>query len=204
VTGFVDILVEDHLSQLDVPAREAVTEIRGGAVRMGQMVDGLLAFARLGQQGLQPVRLDPAVVARRAWRQLGRTDAEGDLELSISEMPPCSADSALLEQVYANLLSNALKYRREKVRVRIEVDARKEAGQDVFTVRDNGIGFDMRHAEQIFGVFKRLHSRERYDGSGIGLAIVQRIVERHGGRVWAEGERGQGATFCFTLGGDER
>jgi light-regulated signal transduction histidine kinase (bacteriophytochrome) len=202
ITGFVDVLAEDHLPDLDEEACHVVDEIRGAAVRMGQMIDGLLSLAHVGRQSLSLAPVGPDVVARRAWQQLS-ADAHGrEVELTVHSMPEAVADAALLEQVYANLLSNALKYTRGAANVRIEVGARESGGDIVFFVRDNGIGFDMRYANQIFGVFQRLHTRDRYEGSGIGLAIVQRIVDRHGGRAWAEGRPGAGSTFFFTLGGD--
>ncbi len=130
------------------------------------------------------------MAAERAGRQI---------EIALGRLPECHADPALLRQVFANLLSNAVKYTRGREPARIEIGARQEAGQTVYYIKDNGVGFDMKDASQLFGVFQRLHSADDFEGTGIGLANVQRIVQRHGGRVWVEAEADQGATFYFTL-----
>jgi len=129
-----------------------------------------------------------------------RAEQEGRyVEIVMGELPPCQADPGLLRQVWMNLLSNALKYTRKCEVARIEIGCQKQDGETVYFVRDNGTGFDMQYADKLFGVFQRLHRSEDYEGTGVGLAIVQRIVHRHGGRVWAEAAPGEGATFCFTL-----
>jgi len=137
------------------------------------------------------------VLADLAAEQEGRR-----VEITIEEMPLCRADPTLLKQVYANLVANALKFTRSREVARITIGSREDAGERVYFVRDNGVGFDMRYADKLFGVFQRLHRAEEYEGTGVGLAIVQRIVHRHGGRIWAEAALGQGATFWFTLGED--
>jgi len=122
------------------------------------------------------------------------------VEVRLGKLPACVGDAALLRQVWMNLLSNAVKYSRKRYCARIEIGARRDGAADIFFVRDNGTGFDMRFADKLFGVFQRLHRVEDYEGTGVGLAIVQRIILRHGGRVWAEAAPDQGATFSFTLG----
>ena len=144
----------------------------------------------------------PAEAVRQVWEEL-RAEREGRrVELALGELPECQADPALLKQVYANLLANALKFTRKREVAEIEVGCREEAGQRVYFVKDNGVGFDMQYAPKLFGVFQRLHRAEDYEGTGVGLALVQRIIHRHGGRVWASAEVDKGAEFCFTLEGE--
>jgi light-regulated signal transduction histidine kinase (bacteriophytochrome) len=121
------------------------------------------------------------------------------IQLDIRELPSAQGDQAMIRQVFANLLSNAIKFTRPKERTVIEVDGRSEGNENVYTVKDNGVGFDMQYANKLFGVFQRLHGSEEFEGTGVGLAIVQRIIHRHGGRIWAEGKVGEGASFYFTL-----
>src|SRR5205809_949742 len=138
--------------------------------------------------------------------EVRRTDVErkGSLAIQIDPLPPAHGDRALLGQVMSNLLQNAAKFTRDRADARVDVGSQRDGGQTVYFVKDNGAGFDARYADKLFGVFQRLHSTEQFDGTGVGLAIVKRIVQRHGGRVWAEGAVNQGATFFFTLPGEER
>jgi light-regulated signal transduction histidine kinase (bacteriophytochrome) len=200
--GFSRLLLQEHAQQLPDEAQHYLRRIRGGAQRMGALIDDLLTFSRLGRQLLtkRPVRLAPLV--RQVWEELNSGDAGRPMELVIGDLPDGLADPALLKQVFANLLDNALKFTIRTPHARIEVGAQQREGETVYFVRDNGAGFDMRYAHKLFGVFQRLHTDEAYDGTGVGLAIAQRILQRHGGRVWAEGEEGRGATFYFTLGKD--
>jgi light-regulated signal transduction histidine kinase (bacteriophytochrome) len=168
---------------------------------MGRLVDDLLTLARLGRQ---PLGKQPVAPARLVEQVLGELAGEREgrrVEVTVGDLPVCLADPALLKQVWVNLLSNALKYTRGRDEARVEVGCRAGCGAPVYFVKDNGAGFDMRYAHKLFGVFQRLHRAEEYEGTGVGLAIVQRIVHRHGGRVWAEARPGQGATFYFTLEG---
>jgi light-regulated signal transduction histidine kinase (bacteriophytochrome) len=142
----------------------------------------------------------PADLVREVLDDLRPEHAHRQVNLVIGELPICQADPGLLKQVWANLLDNALKFTRGRPVARIEVGYHEQAGERVYFVQDNGVGFDMHYADKLFGVFQRLHSAQDYDGTGVGLALTQRIVHRHGGRVWAEAEVDQGATFSFTLG----
>jgi light-regulated signal transduction histidine kinase (bacteriophytochrome) len=168
---------------------------------MGRLIDDLLALSHLGRQSVKKQRIEPARIVQECLHEL-RAEQEGRrIEIGVSELLPCQAEPSLLKQVWINLLSNALKYSRKKDVARIEVGSRRDeqTGVPVYFVKDNGVGFDMRYAGKLFGVFQRLHRAEDYEGTGVGLAIVQRIVRRHGGTVWAESQPGQGAAFYFTL-----
>jgi PAS domain S-box-containing protein len=203
VNGFVQLLVQTHAAQLSPDARRYLDRVAAGARQMGQLIDDLLAFSRLGRTPLEKRNLAAGEVVERALEQL-RPQLEGRaVELSVGDLPICACEPALLEQVFVNLIGNALKYSRGREPARIEVSARVDpvSKETVFAVRDNGVGFDMQYADKLFGVFQRLHRAEDYEGTGVGLAIVQRIVHRHGGRVWAQAEPEKGATFYFTLGG---
>jgi light-regulated signal transduction histidine kinase (bacteriophytochrome) len=208
IHGFSRILLEDHKTQLDPEAQRLLAVIDQNTRRMGQLIDDLLAFSRLGRTELTMRRIDMEELTRtvvdeirRAENELGRN---GSLDMQIGTLPAALGDRALLRQVMSNLVQNAAKFTRGRPSARIEVGSRADGTQTVYFVKDNGAGFDPRFADKLFGVFQRLHSTEQFDGTGVGLAIVKRIVQRHGGRVWAEGQVEQGATFYFTLPGEER
>jgi light-regulated signal transduction histidine kinase (bacteriophytochrome) len=166
---------------------------------MGRLIDDLLAFSRLSRQDLGRRLIQPATLARQALEQLEVDRAGRSVEVVIDDMPEASADPSLVRQVYVNLLSNALKFTRTRSPAHIRAGSLHQNGTPVYFVRDNGVGFDMAYVDKLFGVFQRLHRSDEYEGTGVGLAIVQRIVHRHGGRVWVEGEVDRGATFYFTL-----
>jgi light-regulated signal transduction histidine kinase (bacteriophytochrome) len=171
---------------------------------MGHLVDDLLTFSRMSRQPLKTLVVEPAGLVQQALEDLCGEREGRRVEISIGELPICQADPALLKQVWINLLANALKFTRKREAAVIEVGFRTDgarSGEQVYFVKDNGVGFDMQYADKSFGVFQRLHRAEDYEGTGVGLAIVQRIIHRHGGRIWAEAAVGHGATFYFTLGG---
>ncbi len=214
IGGFSKMLVEEFGSTLDPAAKHYLDRIQSGTQKMGQLVDELLNLARVGRQALnrQPARLNSMVAEVMAILQ---PESEGrQVEWVIAELPLVECDPVLVKQVFQNLLANALKFTRSRggvgggaragtpapTRAVIEVGYTEKDGQTVFMVRDNGIGFDMKYVDKLFGVFQRLHRAEDFEGTGIGLATVQRIVQKHGGRAWAEGELDKGATFYFTLG----
>jgi PAS domain S-box-containing protein len=201
IDGFSRIVLRDCAGQLPADGREHLERVRDGARQMGQLVDDLLAFSRLGRQPITKRAVEPAPVVRQCLGEL-RGEQEGRrVEVTVGPLPRCRAEPALLKQVWINLLANALKYTRRREVARVEIGSRTGDGEGevVYYVKDNGVGFDMRYAHKLFGVFQRLHRAEEYEGTGVGLAIVQRIVHRHGGRVWAEAEPDRGATFYFTL-----
>jgi PAS domain S-box-containing protein len=199
IDGFSRILLEDHASQLDAQAGRYLNLVREGAGRMGQLIDDLLAFSRLSRQPLLTQPVAPVDVVQQALADLRHEQAGRQVEIVIGELPTCQADPALLRQVYVNLLGNALKFTRGREPARIEIGCRETDGVRAYFVADNGTGFDMQYAHKLFGVFQRLHRAEEYEGTGVGLAIVQRIVQRHSGRAWAEAEPDRGATFYFTI-----
>lgn len=204
IVGFAHLLREESGAQLSSEALRLLGRIEANALDMAAMIDGLLALARHSRQPLAKKTIDVNALVRQALEALQDDPQARRAEFVIGALPVCHADPLLLLQVYANLLSNAVKYSGGRARPRIEIGALREGGEPVYYVRDNGVGFDMRYAGRLFGVFERLHSASEFPGIGIGLSAVRRIIERHGGRIWAEAAPGEGATFFFTLGREDR
>jgi len=201
VDGFSDALMEDYGPKLPEQAREYLQTIRRGAQRMGALIDDLLAFSRLNRQALSKQTVDMELLVHGVLEDVLPEGKDRNIQIVNGTLPVANADPSLLRQVWANLLSNAIKYSRHAQQARIEIGSLTEAKSNVYFVRDNGAGFDMRYADKLFGVFQRLHREDQFEGTGIGLAIVQRVIHRHGGRVWAEAKPNEGATFYFTLEG---
>ena len=202
IHGFSRILLEEHAPQLCSTAQHYLEVVRANALQMGELIDDLLTFSRLSRKPLQKQTIAASDLVAQALAEL-RPETPAHAELVIGELPACRGDQTLLKQVFVNLLSNAIKYSSKRATPRIEVGCLPRAdGSPTYYVRDNGVGFDMRYVHKLFGVFQRLHRAEEYQGTGIGLATVQRIVHRHGGRVWGESELDHGATFYFTLEAD--
>ena len=199
INGFASILSQDHAKQLDQEGRRTLGIVCAEALRMGQLIDDLLEFSRIGRQIMQQAEIDMAVVARRAFNECAAHVPGRDIRFKLHRLPPAMGDPALIPQVWINLISNAIKYTRPKPSAEIEITGRIADGELVYCVKDNGVGFDMQYADKLFGVFQRLHGETDFEGTGVGLALVQRIILRHGGRVWAEARLGEGATFYFTL-----
>jgi signal transduction histidine kinase len=204
IDGFSQAVLEDFGPHLPEEGRRFLRTIRHSAQHMGALIDDLLAFAQLKRQELRKRPIDIDELVREALTELGAPWPDRQVALHLGSLPIRSGDRALLKQVWLNLLSNALKYTRKCAQAEIEVGSVKIDGADAFYVRDNGTGFDMRHAGKLFTVFQRFHRAEDYEGTGVGLAIVKRIVERHGGRVWADATVDRGATFYFTLPPDTK
>jgi PAS domain S-box-containing protein len=204
IDGFSQILLDEYSAALPAEAQEYLRDVRENTRCMGQLVDDLLALARLGRLPLNMQRTEPAAIVHRCLDELPKERNGRRVEIVVGDLPACSADSVLLKQVWMNLLSNAVKYtsRREAARIEVGGGPEDSTGNSLYFVKDNGVGFDMRYAHKLFGVFQRLHLADEYEGTGVGLAIVQRIIHRHGGRVWAEAQPNQGATFFFTLPND--
>lgn len=200
IDGFSRILLEDYSDKLDDEGRRLFSVIRKNTQNMGELIDDLLAFSRLGRQEVMPLEIDMSKLAQSIFDEL-RSGLQGQaLKFNIDSLPNACGDRAMIRQVIANLLSNAIKFTRPKRECAvIEVGSSANGTENVYFVRDNGIGFDMNYADKLFGVFQRLHSQNEFEGTGVGLALVKRIVNRHGGRAWAEGKIGEGATFYFSL-----
>lgn len=199
IDGFSRILVEDHAEQLDGEAVRVLDVIRANTQNMGKLIDDLLAFSRLGRKQIEKTVVDTNNLVRSVADEVETASGGTTPQFEFGRLNPAEADPALLRQVFVNLLSNAAKYSRKGDTPVIKVGSYTQNGEHVYYVRDNGVGFDMNYANKLFGVFQRLHSTEEFEGTGVGLAIVQRIIHRHGGRVWAEGKVNEGATFYFTL-----
>ena len=199
VDGYVRILLEDFAPSLDAEGKRVCSVISTSAREMGRLIDDLLAFSRIGRVALQPSPIDMETLAHSVFLELTDPADRERVDFHVSPLPTATGDPALVHQVWVNLLGNAVKYSSKKERAVIRVSAEQLGDEVVYSVRDNGAGFDMQYAQKLFGVFQRLHSAKEFEGTGVGLAIVQRIVLRHGGRVWAEGEIGKGAEFCFSM-----
>lgn len=199
IDGFSRLVVDTYDPLLPEDARRYLDRVRQGARHMGELIDDLLTFSRLGRQPLNRQPIDTTRLAEQIAEELQPENPAATI--TIEELPRADADPALLRQVFANLLSNALKFTRHRSQPLVVVTHNRTPEGATFIVRDNGVGFDMCYVDKLFGVFQRLHRAEEYEGTGVGLAIVQRVIHRHGGRVWAEGAIDQGATFYFTLGG---
>jgi two-component system sensor histidine kinase/response regulator len=166
---------------------------------MLQLIDDLLTFSRSEHQQMKPSDIDMGELAKAVFEELKSTIPEQTLRLDIKMLPPVRGDQSMIRQVLVNLLSNAIKFTRPKGAGVIEISCMAKENQNIYRVKDNGIGFDMRYADELFGVFQRRHAVDEFEGTGVGLAIVQRIIQRHGGQVWAEGEVNKGATFYFAI-----
>jgi len=196
VDGYARMLEEDYGSQLDEEGRRLLAVVREASTRMGRLIDDLLAFSKLGRQDPAMRRIEMSALVAEVTAELRGVSTAA---IEAAPLPSAEADPAMMKQVWANLIGNALKYSGKRQGARIQIGARAEQAENVYWVRDNGVGFDMRYAGKLFGVFQRLHRAEEFPGTGVGLAIVQRVITRHGGRVWAEGHPGEGACFYFSL-----
>ncbi len=201
ITGFSEMLFKEHSRHLPSEGQHLLERVRSSAKRMERLMEDLLHFSRLGRQPLAKRAVRLSVLAEDIIRQLRELEPARQIEVHLGDLPDCVGDPSLLRQVFVNLLSNAFKFTSRTERPVIAVGCRRQEGKDVYFVRDNGAGFDMHYAERLFGVFQRLHAADQFEGTGVGLSIVQRIVQRHGGRIWAEAAVDQGAVFYFTLSG---
>jgi len=199
IDGYTRVLTEDFGPLLDDEGKRICSVISESARNMDRLIDDLLAFSRIGRTEMRFSSLDMAALVASIFSELTSPDEQKRIDFHIAPLPPAQGDPALLRQVWINLLSNAVKFSKKKKRAVIDVSAEEKDGIIEYRVQDNGAGFDMRYANKLFGVFQRLHGAREFEGTGVGLAIAQRIVKRHGGRIWAEGEPEKGATFYFTL-----
>ena len=199
IDGFSHQVLKRYADKLDDEGKRYLNLVRDNTQKLGQLIDDILAFSRTGRLGISLSEVDMDGLAREVFEELKPVAAGRDLTVEIKPLPPCHGDHAILRQVWVNLLGNAIKFTRHKPAASIQVGSYAEGKENVYFVKDNGAGFDMQYAEKLFGVFQRLHRVEEFEGTGVGLAIVKRIVTRHGGRVWAEGKVDEGATFYFAL-----
>jgi len=200
IDGFSRILEEDYEDRLDDEGKRLLGVVRRNTSMMAQLIDDLLAFSRLSRQPVESAVVNMRQLAERTWSDVSRQGAATRrIDFLLDDLPPARGDTAMLRQALTNLLSNAVKFTAPRELARIEVGGERRNGEAVYYVRDNGVGFDMRYAGKLFGVFQRLHTGDQFEGTGVGLAIVQRVISRHGGRVWGESTLDHGATFYFTL-----
>lgn len=199
IDGFSQILREDHTGQLDAEGQRLLATISRNARQMGQLVDDLLAFSRMGRKQVENATVDMARLCRSVIDQVTNQYVGRSVRVTLHPIPNASGDSAMLRQVLVNLVANAFKFTTPVPDASVEIGGQRELHESVYYVRDNGVGFDMQFAGKLFGVFQRLHSHDEFEGTGVGLALVHRIIQRHGGRIWADARRGAGATFYFTI-----
>ena len=199
IDGFSRLVLAHYEDRLDDEGKRLLNVVRNNTKKMGQLIDDILAFSRAGRLEIKVAETDMEALAREAWEDIGHSIAGREVRSEIKPLPKVQGDAAMLRQVWVNLLGNAAKFTSPKAAAHIEVGSSAQDGENVFYVRDNGAGFDMQYVDKLFGMFQRLHGVDEFEGTGIGLAIVKRIVTRHGGRVWAEGKVNEGAVFYFSL-----
>ncbi|MEZ0238163.1 MAG: ATP-binding protein [Methylophilaceae bacterium] len=199
IVGFAEAVIDDHRAELSDEALRKIGIVQHEGRRMSGLIDDLLAFSRLGRKAMQVSDLNMTALVNATWDGLGSPGTTDRIELQVGNLPPVKGDRVLLGQVWVNLLSNALKFSAKQEKPKISVSAITDDKEHIYFVRDNGAGFNPKYQSKLFGVFQRLHDASEFPGTGVGLALVQRIVTRHGGRVWAEGTPNAGATFYFSL-----
>jgi DNA-binding LacI/PurR family transcriptional regulator/signal transduction histidine kinase len=200
IDGFSHLLIEDYKAALPEDAQRLLSRIQSNTKKMSDLIDDLLAFSRVGRKALQVESVDMNRLVQEVLNDFGADNGLKQVEVVVESLPSCKADRSLLKQVWINLISNAIKYSSKRENPRIEIRHITQDHKTVYLVKDNGVGFDMQYLDKLFGVFQRLHREDEFEGTGIGLATVSRIIERHGGRVWAEAQLNNGATFYITLG----
>jgi PAS domain S-box-containing protein len=199
IDGFMEILLREYVTKLDEEGRRICSVISENAHKMGQLIDELLALSRLGRSEMHFSRIDMKAMADEVYNELTTADMRKRIEFQVADIRDATGDPGVIRQVWMNLIGNAIKFTSHRKRAVISISCREEEGHAVYCVEDNGAGFDMKYKDKLFGVFQRLHSEREFEGTGVGLAIVQRIIHRHGGKVWAEGEVDKGADFCFSM-----
>ncbi len=199
IDGYARMILRDQKDTFNVDAKRKFDLIRNNAQMMGKLIDDLLSFSRLGRLEISMSKLDMEGLVNDIWMELQIITPDRKIDIKINNIPPGCGDRTLIKQVYSNLLSNAVKYTRLKNKALIETGGYREGNENIYYIKDNGVGFDMEYYNKLFGVFQRLHSADDYEGTGVGLAIVQRIIHRHAGRVWAESKVEEGTIFYFSL-----
>lgn len=198
INGYSRMLLEDYENQLDAEGQRIIRTVAANATKMGKLIDELLAFSRMGRKEMQKKSLDMNELVRSTLTEVEKV-LPHSAQINVNQLPSVHADDTLLRQVLFNLISNAVKYSSRTEKSVVEISWERKNAEEIFTIKDNGAGFDMRYADKLFGVFQRLHTDEEFEGIGVGLALVKRIINRHGGKVWAEGKVNEGAAFYFTI-----
>ncbi|HVS76399.1 MAG TPA: response regulator [Steroidobacteraceae bacterium] len=199
IDGLLHVVQEDFGARVPAEARQHIEAISAQAARMSELIEDLLRLSRLGREPLQKRAVDVRSLVQEVVAELRAAEPARDLDIKVGDLPAAQADPSLLRQVWVNLIANALKFTRRRERALIEIGGEARAEGNLYSIRDNGAGFDPRRAERLFGIFQRLHAAKEFEGTGVGLSIARRIVERHGGGIWAEGEPDRGAAFHFTI-----
>ncbi|MBL7933222.1 MAG: GAF domain-containing protein [Bacteroidia bacterium] len=199
INGFMTILLEDHSSKFDKDANDLALRVMNNARQMTKLIDDLLAFFKTGKKSLSKTDIQTTSFVKGIVDELKSGVNDRIIDFSIKNLEDCNADASLLKQVWLNLISNAIKYTSKLATAKIEIGSKRENSKTVYYIKDNGAGFDMKFYDKLFGIFQRLHSPKLFEGNGIGLAIVERIVTSHNGKIWAESTPGEGASFYFTL-----
>jgi signal transduction histidine kinase len=204
INGFAKILLDDYKNSLDEEGIRLLNILRDNAKNLSTLIDDLLAFARLQRQDLQKNKIEMSILVDEVYNEMIAIENPGNIELIIGDLPEATGDISMIRQVWRNIIENAIKFTKPRTERLIEVGAMDSDGTTVYFVKDNGVGFDMKFADKIFGVFQRLHTAAQFEGTGVGLALVQRIINRHNGRIWTEATPNEGAVFYFTLAADSR
>jgi light-regulated signal transduction histidine kinase (bacteriophytochrome) len=199
VNGYAQILKESYGTQLEPEASRLMNNIMNNATKMGRLIDDLLTLSRLGRKELVKINIPMHDMVTNLCGEIKNGQNNRNIQFQINELQPAKGDSGVIKQAWVNLISNAVKFSKLKEKAIIEIGSEVKGDEIIYYIKDNGVGFDMRYADKLFGVFQRLHSDEEFEGTGVGLAIVQRIISKHGGSVWAEGKVNEGATFYFSL-----
>jgi two-component system sensor kinase len=199
MNGLSHILLDRYSNHLDAKGRQFLSIIHSSTQKMLQLIDDLLTFSRSGHQPMEPSDIDMGELGKAVFEELKSFIPNRPLLLDIQTLRPARGDPSMIRQVFGNLLSNAIKFTRPKEAGVIQIGCIAKENQNIYYVKDNGVGFDMQDASKLFEVFQRHHTVDEFEGTGVGLAIVERIIQRHGGQVWAEGEVNKGATFYFTI-----
>jgi light-regulated signal transduction histidine kinase (bacteriophytochrome) len=199
IAGYAQILEEDYSQKLDDEGNQTLQTIIKNAEKMGQLIDDLLEFSRLGRKGIEKRQVDINKLIEGILQELKAQEQERIINVKIHPLEEVAVDSQMIKQVWVNLIANALKYTRNTEVAEIEIGSNVATQEICFYIRDNGVGFNMDYKDKLFKVFQRLHSAEEFEGTGVGLALVKRIIDRHGGKIWAEAKENEGATFYFTI-----
>lgn len=199
IHSYANVFLEDYANTLDDEGKRLINIILKNGKKMGLLIDDLLSFSQLGRKELIKTKLSMNDLVSGIWNELYRAEENRNIKFILQPLPDANAEKTTIQQVWVNLISNALKYTRNKNETIIEIFAKEKNGQIIYCIKDNGSGFDMKYYNKLFGVFQRLHSQEEFEGTGVGLAIVERIISKHGGKIWAESAVNEGATFYFSL-----